>query len=109
MKTKRGYAVGSGNVFADIGLPGAEERQRKSELARQIGRILSDRGLTQIAAGRLLGIDQPKVSRLIRGQLAEFSTDRLLKFLNDLGADVEIRLKVKRHAKSRGHTQVVQA
>jgi predicted XRE-type DNA-binding protein len=59
---------GSGNVFADLGLPDAEERLAKAELARQILNIIAKRRLTQAKAAELLGIDQPKVSALTRGE-----------------------------------------
>ncbi len=80
----------SGSVFADLGLPDAEERLVKADLALEIGRILQQRQLTQRAAAELMGIDQPKVSHLLRGRLAGYSTERLLHFLTALGRDVEI-------------------
>src|SRR6266852_2853651 len=67
----------SGNVFADLGLPEPEERLAKAQLAIEIGRILAQRKLTQQAAARLMGIDQPKDSHLLHGRLAGFSTERL--------------------------------
>ncbi len=92
-KTK--YEKGSGNVFADLGLPEPEDRIAKAELARQISKIISRRKLTQEAAAELLGIDQPKVSALISGKLAGFSLERLIRFLNVLGQDVEIVVSPK--------------
>jgi predicted XRE-type DNA-binding protein len=80
----------SGNVFADIGLPLPEQRLGKADLAFRISELIRARGLTQPAAARLLGIDQPKISRLIRGQLAGFSTERLMQLLTLLGQEVEI-------------------
>jgi predicted XRE-type DNA-binding protein len=80
----------SGNVFADLGLPQAEERLLKAQLASQVARIIEGRKLTQSAAASLMGIDQPKVSHLLHGRLAGFSTDRLLTWLTALGRDVEI-------------------
>ncbi len=73
---------GSGNVFADLGLPDAEERLAKAELAPQILNIIARRRLTQAQAAELLGIDQPKVSALTRGKLSGFSMERLFHFLN---------------------------
>ena len=67
---------GSGNVFADIGLPDAEERLAKAALALRIAEAIHARRLTQVGASALLGIDQPKVSRLLRGQLSGFSAER---------------------------------
>ncbi len=83
----------SGNVFADIGLPLPEERLAKADLAFRISELIRARGLTQPAAAKLLGIDQPKISRLMRGQLTGFSTERLMQFLTLLGQDVEIVVK----------------
>ena len=72
----------SGNVFADIGHPNPEEALAKSRLAQRIAELIEEQNLTQVQAATLLGIDQPKVSKLIRGQLREFSTERLFRFLN---------------------------
>ena len=69
---------GSGNVFADLDYPNPEEALAKFRLTRVIADILKQRGLTQTQAARLLGIDQPKISRLIRGQFREFSLERLI-------------------------------
>lgn len=86
---------GSGNVFAELDLPDAEERLAKAELARQILNLITERRLTQTQAAELLGIDQPKVSALTRGKLSGFSMERLFQFLNALGQDVEITIKAK--------------
>ena len=87
--------VGSGNIFADLGLPNPEERLVKAQLARQIYIRITDRNLNQAEAATILGIDQPKVSNLINGKLAAFSIDRLFRFLNALDCDVEISVKTK--------------
>src|ERR1700688_585427 len=89
------YVKSSGNVFADLGLPDAEERLAKAELARQIEHIIKKKRLTQERAAKILGISQPKVSALLHGKLAGFSMDRLLKFLMALDQDIEIRIKSK--------------
>lgn len=103
--TKRiGIEEGSGNVFADIGLPKSEERLAKADLAIRIADAIRARRLTQIRAARLLRIDQPKISRLLRGQLSGFSTERLMDFLTLLGRDVEI--VVRRAPRSRRHGRV---
>jgi predicted XRE-type DNA-binding protein len=82
--------LSTGNVFADLGLPDAEDRLARAELARQIGAIIRERGLTQQAAAQALGIDQPKVSALLAGRLSGFSLERLTRFLTMLGRDVQI-------------------
>lgn len=82
--------LGSDNVFADIGLSNPEERLAKANIAVAINDVIKARGLTQVQAAELMGIDQPKVSKINRGRLSEFSTERLLTFLIHLGLDVEI-------------------
>lgn len=82
----------SGNVFADIGIPDPEEYLAKSALAARIQAAIEDRGLTQKAAGELLGLTQPNVSNLLRGRLDAFSTDRLFRILIRLGSNIEIRV-----------------
>ena len=86
---------GSGNVFADLSLPEPGRRLAKAELARNIGAIINQRGLTQTEAAALLGIDQPKVSAITRGRLAAFSLNRLLTLVNLLGTDIEISIAPK--------------
>lgn len=86
----------SGNVYLDIGLPEPVEAQAKAELARKLSSIIRHRHLSQTATAKLLGIDQPKVSRLLRGQLKEFSMTRLMGFMLRLDRDVEIRIKKHR-------------
>jgi predicted XRE-type DNA-binding protein len=88
-----------GNVFADIGLSNPEERLAKAGLALRIAEAIRARRLTQTQTARVLKIDQPKVSRLLRGQLSGFSAERLMHFLTLLGRDVEI--KVRRAPRSR--------
>jgi predicted XRE-type DNA-binding protein len=80
----------SGNVFADLGLKNPEERLAKAELAVRIAAAIKARKLTQVAAAEVCAIDQPKISKLLRGDLYGFSTDQLLRFLTALGQDVEI-------------------
>ncbi|MEH1958366.1 MAG: helix-turn-helix transcriptional regulator [Nostoc sp.] len=107
MSNENNVYVSSGNVFADLGLPNPEERLVKAELARKISEIIAARKLTQVQAGEILGIDQPKVSSLIRGRLSGFSIDRLISYLNSLGNDVEITIKPKPENRSIGRTTVV--
>lgn len=98
---------GSGNVFADIGLPDPEERLAKADLAIRIATAIRGRRLTQARAARILEIDQPKISRLLRGQLSGFSTERLMHFLTLLGRDVEIIVKRAPRSRRQGHVRVV--
>src|SRR4051794_28224304 len=96
----------SGNVFADLGLKDPEELLAKAELVHRINQIIAERKLTQVRAAKLLGIDQPKVSALLRGKLDGFSIDRLFRFLNALGRDVEISVRPARDAED-AETRVV--
>ena len=98
---------GSGNVFADLGFAEPEEELTKAQLATQIRHIIKRRRLTQIAAAALMGIDQPKVSALFNGRLANFSSERLMRLLTTLGQDVEITIKAKPRTRERGRIRVL--
>jgi predicted XRE-type DNA-binding protein len=103
---KRDYVVGRTNVFEDLGHPRPAEALAKAELARKIGVLIARRGLTQAAAAKVLQVDQPKVSALVRGRLAGFSLDRLVRFLVLLGSDVEIVVKPRARAGGRARVMV---
>ena len=87
---------GTGNVFADLGLPDAAERQTKTRLALALNRIVKARGLKQVEAARLLGVPQPKVSALVNYRLDGFSVEKLMDFSVALGRDVEIVVRPPR-------------
>lgn len=87
---------GSGNVFADLGRPDAETHLLKADLVARIGEIVDARAVTQAQAAELLGISQPDVSRLLRGDFRDYSVDRLLRLLTALGRDVEIVIRKPR-------------
>ena len=91
----------SGNVFSDLGLPHAEKLKIKSGLVIEITRAINRLGLTQADAGRRMGISQPKVSRMMRGEFANLSERKLMDCLNRLGYDIQIR--VQPVAESTGH------
>ena len=97
---------GSGNVFADLGMSSPEERLAKAQLASLIDDVIRERALTQQDAAALMGIDQPKVSHLLRGRLSGFSTQRLIDFLNALGRDVEIVVRAAPKSRKRGRMHV---
>jgi len=80
----------SGNVYADIGLPNAEEMLVKAQLAQKIGEIMKSRRLTQVAAAELFDMTQPKLSGLLRGQFRGISEAKMLDCLSRLGRDVQI-------------------
>jgi len=94
--------AGSGNLWADIGRPDADEALARAELMRRISEGVRARGLTQAAAAGLLGTTQPTISDLVRGKLSRFSLERLIAFLNALGQDVEI---VVRPNPANGHAR----
>jgi predicted XRE-type DNA-binding protein len=83
---------GGENIFADLGLPDADERLAKAQIAHQIASIIQQKNLNQKEAAKQLGVDQPKISTLLRGKLAGFSMERLFHFLNKLGQDVKIEI-----------------
>jgi predicted XRE-type DNA-binding protein len=96
MSQKKGYEIGSGNVFKDIGVPNAEEHLVKAQLVFKIDTILKKRGLKQVEAADLFGVRQPDVSKMLRGDFRQFSVERLLRFLVALDQDVEIVVKPHR-------------
>ena len=98
---------GSGNVFADLGFAEPEEELAKAKLASRIREIIKTRRFTQIAAAALMGIDQPKVSALLNGRLANFSSDRLMRLLTALGQDVDIVLRARPRNRERGKVRVL--
>jgi predicted XRE-type DNA-binding protein len=93
---RKRFEAGSHNVFEDIGVPNAEEHLVKAHLVFKIGAILKRRGLKQVEAAELLGIRQPDVSKMLRGEFRQFSVERLLRFLVALDQDVEIVIKPRR-------------
>lgn len=86
-------SAGSGNVFADLGIPHPEIALAKATLVQRIREIISERKLTQAQAALVLGLDQPKVSALVRGRVDGYSLDRLFRFLNALGQEIEITVR----------------
>lgn len=109
-KNKRQIAVlSSGNVFADLKLPNAEEKLAKVRLTVAINRIFENRRLTQSAAAKLLKVNQPKISALTNYRLEGFSVERLMNFLTALGRDVHIAVRPKRKSARTGRILVTAA
>lgn len=98
--------VGSGNVFADLGLENSEERLLKAKLATKIAQLIEKKGWTQAETAKRTALDQPKISRLLRGQLSGFSADRLFSVLNRLGHSVEVRISAKERSPKDACTHV---
>ena len=88
----------SGNVFADLGYPDADTHLLKAKLVSRIDDILHQRGTTQTEAGRLLGLSQPDLSRLLRGDFRDHSLERLFRLLIALGCDIDIVIRQPRLA-----------
>lgn len=98
---------GAGNVYADLGLPDAPEMLVKATLAAKIGEIIQQRQLTQAKAAEILGMGQPKLSGMLRGQFRGISEAKMLECLNRLGRDVQIVVKKPSRSKPIGSTSVV--
>ena len=99
--------MSSGNVYADLGDSQAKEMLVKARLAFKIGEIIQQRQLTQVEAAALLGITQPKLSGLLRGQFRGISEAKMLECLNRLGRDVQIVIGKRARSAVGGHTSVV--
>jgi predicted XRE-type DNA-binding protein len=99
---------GSDNIFADLGLPAADSHFLKAQIVAELYRLTNGRKLTQSKAGEIMGISQPEVSRLFKGNFREYSIERLMAFLTAFDRDVEIvsRPRPKR-AKKSGRGQII--
>ena len=105
-KSTPSYETSSGNVFADIGVKDPAEALAKAELARKIASIIKHRHLIQAEAAQVLGIDQPNISRLLRGQLKDYSMERLLHFLLRLDRDIEIVIRKRPRSRQQSRIDV---
>lgn len=103
------FERGSGNVFADLNLPDAEELDTKLRLLVAINRIIADRGLSQAGAAKLLGVNQPKISAMQNYKLAGFSVQRLMHFAIALQYDVVIQLRPRPASEGEARVVVVHA
>lgn len=108
-RNSESIARSSGNVFADLGLRDAGEKQTKVRLAVAIQEIIRSQRLSQTAAARLLDINQPKISALVNYHLDGFSVERLLHFLNALDRDVEIVIRKKPRSRKTGRIVVTES
>jgi predicted XRE-type DNA-binding protein len=100
---------GSDNVYADLGFPDAERMLVKSHLATAIATTIARRGLTQMAAAKIIAMPQPKLSGMLRGEFRGISEAKLLSCLNRLGHDVEIVVRAREGRRKVGRTRVVRA
>ena len=99
MKSKIKSTKSSGNVFADLGLPNADEHFVKAEIVLSIAARIKSKGLTQAEASKLIGLAQPDVSKLLRGHFTGYSFERLFGFLTALGERVKIEVSVAKTKK----------
>jgi predicted XRE-type DNA-binding protein len=104
---KPDYEVGTGNVYADLGRGAANDMLIKAQLVHRISEILEEQGLTQVKAAALLGIPQPKLSSMLRGQFRGLSERKLMDCLTRLGQDVQIRVRHAPKTQRRGALSVV--
>lgn len=107
MKRKASIAAGSGNIFADLNVPDAETHFLKAQIVSEIYRLTKERKLTQVRAGKRMGISQPEVSRMFKGHFREYSIDRLMEFLTTFDRDVEIVIKPHRKPGKAGRIRFV--
>ena len=99
--------MGTGNVYADLGYGNADEMVIKAQLVTKIAEIIKRKGLTQTEAAALLGMPQPKLSNLLRGQFRGFSERRLMDCLTRLGRDVQIVVKAAPRSRGNGRLSIV--
>lgn len=104
-----GVAVerGTGNVYADLGYPDAEEMVIKAALVTKIGEIVKKKGMTQAQAAKRLGLTQPMLSNILRGRFRGVSERKLMDCLTRLGRDVQIVVKSAPRSRAEGHLSVV--
>src|SRR6266478_2550239 len=102
MARKVKVKIGSANIFADLSLPDADTHFLKAQIVSEIYRLTNERKLTHAAAGKLMGISQPEVSRMFKGNFREYSIDRLMGLLTSFDRDVEIVVKIHKKAGQAG-------
>jgi predicted XRE-type DNA-binding protein len=105
-RIKTPVIASSGNVFADLGRPQAEEKKTRIRLAVEINRLIEDSGISQAAAAKLLNLNQPKVSALANYKLEGFSVERLMNLLTALGADIQISIRKKARGRGPGKIHI---
>lgn len=99
--------IGSGNIFADLGFENAEEMQFKAGLIYEIDQIIRTRRMTQTQAAKIIGMDQPTLSKMLRGQFLSLSVERLFEILNRLGRRVEVHIIATEDESERARTLLV--
>ncbi len=100
---------GSGNVFADLGLPDAEELHLKASLVFELKRLIAEREMTQTAAAKMTAMSQPDLSKLLRGQLQLASVEKLMRMLTAFDQDIEITIRPRRKRGEAGRITLIPA
>jgi predicted XRE-type DNA-binding protein len=108
-KPKIQVTEGSGNVFADLGLPDADEMLVKSQIVVELHRTIKSRKITQTAAAKAIGVAQPDLSNVLRGRFRGFSTERLMRMLTAVGRDIDIVVRTPKRRRSPGRIRVLAA
>jgi predicted XRE-type DNA-binding protein len=103
------FEVGSGNIFADIGLPNPEEHLLKAQLVVQLGLLIKAHKLTQTAAAKRLGVKQPDLSNILRGRFRGYSVERLMRMLTVFEQDIDIVVRPHKKTGKRGRIALIQA
>jgi len=96
-KTDIEFEIGSGNIFADLGLENAEELHRRARIGSHVVKLLKGRNMNQRDLSILIGIKQAEVSHLMNGHFERFSTDKLLDFLEHLNYKVDIQISPRQN------------
>lgn len=91
------------NIFAELGLPDADTHFLKAQIVAELYRLVGEQKLTQAKAGAMMGVSQPEVSRLFKGNFREYSVERLMSFLTAFNQDVEIVTRPRAQAPGPGH------
>ena len=107
MRRETNITAGRSNIFADLNLPDAETHFLKAQIVSEIYRLIKERELTQVQAGKRMGISQPEVSRMFKGHFREYSIERLMEFLTLFDRDVEIVVKPRKKTGSAGRIRFV--
>src|SRR6185295_14759551 len=108
MSTKKQPKIrrGTGNIFADLGLPDADTHLLKAQLVSRLQDILDDLKITQTEAARIVGVSQPDISRILKGRFRDVSVERTMQMLARLGCDVDIVVKPRGRKKAFGPIRV---
>ncbi len=100
------HTVSTGNVYEDLGYEDSAEMKIKAKAVRMLARTIADSGETQTQVAKILGIDQPKISRILRGQFRGLSLEKIIGYIMALGNDVDVKVSEKHNGGSPGHFSI---